>query len=247
MMKSSKFIWGIALVAVAVLLLLNAFGITLGLPESIPLWRILLGALCAVWTISELIKLNIPGIFFPLTFIVMLFERELAVALGIHTETGDIASTWLFLLIALLLTVGTSLILPRALRGHGFIKIGDTVKHKFGKHVGHVDRIGGRSVRYIDCSNGISEDIENELSACEIYFINTAAYDGNGTLTLNNDLGSIILHVPADWIVTTSIENSLGSIKIPHQAAEGGKILHLKGDNSLGSIVVLFYTDSEEN
>ena len=235
--QTSTIVWGIVLIAIAVLLLLNALGVKLGLPTDISPWRLLLGAGCVIWVLNELIKLNIPGIFFPLTFIVMLFEREIANALEINEGTGEIASTWLFLLVALLLTVGTSMLLPRFLKGHSVFSA---------RINGKIPKIGGRAVQYIDSTEGFHETVENNMSTCEVFFTNVASYMGNGTLTVENNMGCVIIHVPDDWYVSSSIENNMGSVKIPHQSDGVKKHLNVCGDNNMGSVVVEFYKAPSE-
>ena len=109
-MKKTRIFWGISLLLVAALLILDVLGVSLGLPENLPVWRIILAAIFFCAAIDEVIKGRIHGIFFPLTFIVILFEKELAALMGI--ESSDIASFWVFMLIALLLTIGFSLVCP---------------------------------------------------------------------------------------------------------------------------------------
>ena len=224
-MKRTRILWGVALLTAAILLLLNVFGVTLGLPSDIPLWRILLALLCATWAIHELLHLRIPGIFFPLIFIVMLFEKELARWLRI--PGGDLASVWVFLLIAFLLTVGSAVLLPKRLWLRLLSK-----KHKK-KH-------GGPSVtRTVDCAEPFSERIENNMGSCQVRFSNVEQYLGNGTLYISNNMGQVVLHVPKDWCVLSSIENHMGAVQIP-KGRDSGMPLTLTGENNMGSIRVVY-------
>ncbi|MBQ9783216.1 MAG: hypothetical protein IJW44_01710 [Clostridia bacterium] len=224
-MKRTRILWGVALLAAAILLLLNAFGVTLGLPTDIPLWRILLALLCATWLVNELLHLRIPGIFFPLIFIIMLFEKEIAHGLGI--ADGDLASAWVFLLIALLLTVGSAILLPKRLWVRLFTK-----KHKK-NHIGH------NQIRYVDCTEPFSERIENNMGSCEVYFSNADQYGGNGSLRVENNMGQVVLHVPKGWCVISSIENNMGSVQIPH-GRDSGMPLTVTGENNMGCVRVVY-------
>lgn len=225
-MKRTRILWGLGFIAVSILLILNAVGVTLELPENFPIWKIVLAAIFTLWALSSLIKLKIPSIFFPLTFVVMLFENEIAELLGI--EDGNIASVWGFLLIALLLTIGSALLIPKRL-----------IKKKFSGH--HCKLSKGNNIYYIDCSRPVDESIENNLGACDIFFANPELYDGNGVLRIENNLGSTTIHVPSDWNVISKMENNLGSVEIPRKENElCTKGIVLAGENNLGKINVVF-------
>ena len=113
-MKRTKILWGISLLAMAALIVLEILGVDFGLPDSISLRRLLVAVFFGTVALSALIRLRLPQIFFPLIFIVMLFEKELADLLGL--PDGNITSVWVFLLIGLLLTAGTAILFPSRLR-----------------------------------------------------------------------------------------------------------------------------------
>lgn len=225
MLKRTRLLWGISLLAAAVLLLLNAFGVTFGLPDGLPIWRILLALLCGTWALNELLHLRLPGIFFPLIFIVMLFEQELALALGV--ADGDLASFWVFLLIGLLLTVGTSILLPKRLWLRLLTK--KAKKNHAQKAV----------TREFDCAEPFSERIENNMGACNVRFSNVEQYKGNGSLHISNNMGHVALHVPKDWCVLSSIDNHMGTVRIP-RGKDSGMPLTLTGENNMGCISVIY-------
>lgn len=227
-MKRTRILWGIGLVAVALLLILNAVGVTLGLPADIPIWKIVLAVGFAVCVVNSIIRLKIPEIFIPLTFIAMLFEEEIAELFGV--ADGDIASVWEFLLVALLLTVGSALLLPKRL-----------FRKKAGVKVNVNHHHAGKNIYYIDCGNPVSEHIENNLGTCDVFFANPELYDGNGSVCIENNLGSVTVHVPVEWNVISKMENNLGSTEIPQsESLEGAKSIRLIGENNLGKISVVY-------
>ncbi len=227
-MKKTRILWGIAILLSAILLILDVFGVAFGLPEGISVWKVILGGLIFCWFINEIIHLRIYGIFFPIAFIVMLFERELALLLGI--ESGNIASGWEFLLVALLLTVGVALIIPKKRKPRNKVRVDS----------GH----RGNRTHYIDCSTTVGEYIENNISFCEVFFTNVEMYQGGGSVRLENNLGRIDLHIPKEWQVSLNIENNLGSVDAPPppKAPNGteAKKLDIMGENNLGKVTVIF-------
>lgn len=227
-MNKRRILWGIAILLSAVLLILDVFGVAFGLLEGMSVWKVILAGLIFCWMINEILSLRIYGIFFPIALIIMLFERELALLLGI--ESGNIASGWEFLLVALLLTIGVALIVPK--------------KHKLKNKV-HGDR-GNRGHRtvYVDCSGTVGEYIENDMGFCEVFFSNSEMYKGGGSVRVDNNLGRLDLHIPKGWQVSVNIENNLGSVDAPPPPANingsEAKKLDIMGENNLGSVSIIF-------
>lgn len=225
----SRIFWGVTMIVLAVALILGVAGFNFWLPEGIATWQLILAALCLLWLVHACVYKHFSQIFFPLAFIALLFESEIAVAVGV--ESGDLAPTWLFVVIAALLTVGTQLLFSR-----GVIVLHDADGASTRVNKG---RVTGSSVLYIDCGEQFNERIENNLGSCSVYFSNKEQFVSGSILAVENNLGSLVLHVPDEWVVTTTIENNLGSIKADGDAERTGeKVLRITGENNLGSIVI---------
>ena len=225
----SRIFWGVTMIVLAVALILSALGFNFWLPEGIATWQLILAALCLLWLVHACVYKHFSQIFFPLAFIALIFESEIAVAVGV--ESGDLAPTWLFVVIAALLTVGTQLLFSR-----GVIVMHDTDGNEVKVNKG---RVTGSSVLYIDCGEQFNERIENNLGSCSVYFSNKEQFVSGSILAVENNLGSLVLHVPDEWVVTTTIENNLGSIKADGDAERTGeKVLRITGENNIGSIVI---------
>lgn len=225
-MKKKSIFWGVSLICAAILIILDSVGAQLGFIMGLPVIKIILGIACVGWLANELWKRLIPHIFFPIAFIFMIFERQIAYACGI--ESGEIMSNWLVLICALLLTIGTGLIFRKA------VFCGEKAKksHK------HDKRMMGQTVKYIDCSDFVQDDVDNSMGSAEIFFENTDSYLGDGVINIDNSLGSIVIHVPNDWQVISNIENSLGSVDIDPGSSSGKKII-INGENSMGSVKIV--------
>lgn len=219
-MKKTRILWGIILLLVASLLILDAVGVSFGLPEDLPVWRIILSFFLLYFTVRQLIKGRIFTIFFPLTFIVMLFEKEIALAIGI--KSGNLASFWVFLLIAFLLTISSLLLFPN-----------------FRKRRGGILSVNSNRTVYLDCNKKVKRKIENNMGSYEVFFSNSNFYDGTGYIHIENNMGRIVIHIPSDWQVISRIENNMGYISVPPSGNyENGKRLELTGQTNMGSIEV---------
>ncbi len=238
-----RIFWGITFILFAILLTLQALGITINIFNIVPLWKMFLMAMFLYWIIEQVIKKHFSHVIFPLVFLVMAFEDELVTLLKI--ESGDIAPWWGFLLVGFLLTAGLSLLTKKP-----FIEVVVSSNNK-SKNKDSFKQNGAISsnVVYIDCANEknqpLHESIDNDLGSYSVYFVNTASYTGNGRLNIDNNLGSVTVYIPKDWSIVNKIDNNLGSIVIPKpEDSDNKKVLYLTGDNNLGKIEVQ-YLESE--
>jgi predicted membrane protein len=213
-MKNRNIFWGVVLICAALLILVDSIGSQYRLLSNISVVRLILGVVCVGWAVDEIVRRRLSMIFFPIAFAFLLFEGEIAQLFGIG---GRFISTWVVLAAALLLTIGTGMIFP---------KDGTGEKH----------RIMGASTKYIDCVNFTRENIENNMASYEIFFENTASYQGGGTLNIENNMGSCTVHAPREWHIIANIDNSMGSIKMPADGDPNGKPLYITGSNSMGGI-----------
>ena len=234
-MKSKKIFWGILLIALAGLLLLDAFGVWEPLAEKIgkiSIWAMICGAVLLLYIIRSLMHWKISRIFVPCALLFMLFEENIAVVCGLSKM--NIINNWILLLVAVLLTVGFAMIFPaKKVKKMGCCRSIST------ETVGnYAENSLGRAAVYIDSETFSPSHVENNLGASYVYFKNPEAYTGNGVLYIENNLGSLVLHIPSAWCAKISVENHFGSLQAPTK--ENGLLLHIKGENNLGSIRIVY-------
>ena len=222
---ANRIFWAIILLLSAALIILDAVGTGLGFLDGIPVIKIILGVLLLAMAVREGICLDYAGVIFSLTFLFLLFERNIARWCGI--ESGELINNWLALLAALLVVIALKLLTGgfRITACGG--KEDDVDKKSFGHYV-----------KYIDCTSFTREEVESNMGYCEIIFQNVDNYLSGGTLVVENNLGAMEIRVPASWHVDASIENSLGSVVLPREDTPDGKVLHIVGENNLGSLSV---------
>ena len=237
-MKKSRngLFFGIILVCAAVALILDGLGISIS-GAQISAWSIVGGVLCLAWLVVEIVELKFSHIFFPLAFIFLLFEGQIAAWLGYGDP--NLISNWIVLLAALLLTVGVGAL------GGNFKK---RKKIKSGENGNAVvintnekKNFSSASVIYVDAADLGEYEVENNCGSIHVYIENADRYGGGGALNVDNNCGSMVVHVPNAWRVVSSVDNSLGSVKIPsHETAEGAPVLKITGENNLGSLAITF-------
>lgn len=239
-MKTWNIFWGLGFILAAVLIILDATDAIAPLTSfvgDISIFAIILGLLLFAYIISRLITGKIASVFFPLSFIFMLFEENIAKLANLENE--DIISNWLVLLIALFLTIGFSFLIPhseksKGHRGNRGISVeitGNSAESSF-----------GASSIYVDCASFSPAHVENSFGACTIHFENVENYRGGQTLHIENSFGSMCINVPSGWVVNSSIENNLGGCSKQTDATPNdcGPLLYIKGENNLGALSIRF-------
>lgn len=241
-MKTWKIFWGLGFILSAVLLILDTAGIISPLMSfmgEVSVFAVILGLLLLAFLISRLIEGRIASVFFPLAFLFMLFEKNVAYMAGLENE--DIINNWLVLLIALLLFLGTSILFPHSngKKSHFFHRNHKGTVEYSGKYA--ENNLCSSSI-YVDCVEFSPAHIENNLGSCSVHFENAEQYKGGATLYVENNLGSMCINVPSGWLIKSTLENNLGGSHIPSvdNANDCGPILYIKGENNLGSITVQY-------
>ena len=232
--KISKIFWGFLLILAAALLICDGLGLLTGFNETfggVSAWMVVLGVLMLAWFFSELFKGHFSKIFFPLAFLFMIFEPNIAYVCALEEE--DILNNWLVFGCAVLLAAGVKLLFGgRSCKFHWTYK----------KNFDHEDTVSfrdvGSSTRYIDCTDFGTASIENNFGVYTVHFENPEAYTSGGHLRVENNLGRMIIYVPASWRLIVDIESNLGSTVWPSNREEDGPTLKITGENNLGSIEV---------
>lgn len=224
-MKKRSIFWGIVLICTAVLILLNSILGSLDLPRisGIPIVRLLLGVLCIAWIIDLLFHNDWRVIFYPLAFLFMLFQKD--IAQWIHAPGEKLISNWIVLLCAVLLHIGASILFPKR-------------RSKDLKNRQKNNQFASFS-QYIDCADFTNRKVEVNMGKCDVYFENIDLYPGDATLEIDLNMGKVLLHVPADWAVVPEVHNNMGSLHISPSTGGEGKRLTVTGENNMGEIRIL--------
>ena len=154
-MKKSNIVWAIALIVLAVAVILNTVGVDFGL-KNISAWKLV--------AIERCLEGEFSFLFIPLVIIFLILEKEIALACGI--PSGDIGPNWLFILSAVLLTIGVSMLLPN--KG---IKIHINAKGKNGRiKKDNVVRDGNTPESQETTANEPVSDVDDNSDDCDCDF-----------------------------------------------------------------------------
>ncbi len=224
MKKTGKSIfWGIVIVIGAILLLIDGLKLFSFGSYGLTPFKLFAALITLSWFLYELFRFKITRIFIPLALFFFSIESTLAYFLGI--EGGNIISNWKVIVVAILLSIGLKLLLPR--EGGIFWD-------------GHSNKLGTSTIYFdaADLSDANMRDIVGDVS---VYFVNKEAYSGDGEIEIRDVLGKVTVHVPKEWLIKTDVRDKVGRIRIPRQK-DGvyEKKLTLNVRDVVGDIKVVF-------
>ena len=220
--------WGLVLVLAAVVLILDGIGIEFG--YGINAWRIILGILLCAWLISVILYRHFPDIFIPLGLLFLVFEAPIAHA--IDPTKKELLPAWTVILVIVLLTIGFNIMLKPT---YGLLA---DKKNKSGADSA-MDTPQARFLYYnADKLDGAV--ISDQLGFAHIYIRNKNAYAGNAVISITNNLGKIILHLPTEWDVITQTGSNIGKIEVPPHTGIGEKSVTLVINDNVGNVQVVF-------
>ena len=240
-MKVGKIFCGLACIAVAVILILNAIGVLAPISSvfgEITFWQIFGGVALLCLTVATLISGDIGNAIILLGFIFMIFERNIAFVFY-KGGADDIINNWLVFGCSVLLAIGFSLLKPKKWKKVKKINTG-----KANVNLEFKSNEMGSSEIYVDCAEFgtkfTEQNVHNRLGVLEVRFVNADRYEGGGTLNVTNKLGATEIYVPKSWKITTSIDLSLGNVDDGCDAPpeDDAPVLNIVITNKFGSVEI---------
>ena len=244
-MKKSNIVWAIALIVLAVAVILNTVGVDFGL-KNISAWKLVASGLLLAFAIERCLEGEFSLLFIPLVIIFLILEKEIALACGI--PSGDIGPNWLFILSAVLLTIGVSMLLPN--KG---IKIHINANGKNGRiKKDNVVRDGNTPESQETTANEPALDNEDDSDDCDCDFdLNEKAFDKSfkeafkkGENAYYNRLSSTTKYVDCSKHREISCYNKLGSTEVYFTNTENFKgMAKLMVVNKMGNVEIFVPND----
>lgn len=258
----STIVWGLFIIAIAVFCILQALGVLGGFTSMfgvIPIWKLILGVGLLAIVVSGIVKLKFDEVFVPLGFIFMLFEKNIAFALGLEE---NIINNWLVFGCSCLLSIGFGLILPKRRRrfkikknykiknGHIRVDLDDDDKIEVEAEDNDVDNdfdgddfeeykndFATANTRYFDGATFKKGYVMINMGATDVIFENADKYQGGGVLKVECKMGALSVSVPEEWRVVTNIANRMGAVSDEHKNNDpDAPVLTIVGECVMGAI-----------
>ncbi|MBQ9416622.1 MAG: hypothetical protein IJU20_07270 [Clostridia bacterium] len=215
---SSSIAWGIVLIIGAVLLILNALDVLPFSQYGLGPWKLCLGALLVGISIQILLGRKPALLFLPLAGLFLVFEEAISNAVGKGGE--NLIPTWVVIVAAVLLWLGTEMVIPKRLStAHGIF-------HN-----------GGISL-YLDAEKDLQDAHVHDIAgSASVYMTNQDLYPGNGRLTVEDIAGKVTIYLPAQWRLFVHCSDVAGRVHVPKQPeGEYEKSLQVEVRDVAGSV-----------
>lgn len=241
MKKTNRFFWGVALIALAVLIILGQTGllsITIGIGKMI-------AAVIAIGLIVNGLSDRSYGAIFAGAGILWLLADDL---LGF-----DMVNAGTVIIVVILLAIGFEFLFPK--NNHKRIKKEDhkwedyEAADKVGEHqqVTDTDVNGfitctnrfGALAKYINSKDFKGGEIENSFGELKVYFDQAIILNSPIEIHVNSSFGSVQLFVPRSWNVQTDVAIFAGDVRDNHPVSSAtDPIVKIGGSVSFGSLMI---------
>ncbi|MDO5294161.1 MAG: hypothetical protein Q4F05_15590 [bacterium] len=233
-MKKQKIIWGLLLVLGAMVLI---FG-KLGYLGEIKPFSVIISAALGLIAILNLFKLEFTGVFFPLAFIGIIYDKEL----GITAITP-----WIILVAALLLSIGFSLIFHKHEHHVEYNRKKDFDEKDFdvidvedASNVTCSTKFGA-SAKYVNTDDFRQADLSCSFGAMKVYFDNAIIKEDKAVVHIDASFCGMELYVPKEWKVEDHLGVSLAGVTEKNRSqSNGSPVLVLVGNVSFSGIDIIY-------
>lgn len=241
MIKKEELLQGLALIAIAIVMMASA----LGYIPDIPWFKLLCGTLFGIGTISALLKLDFVGMLFSASIVAWIFEEELMI---------EHLTPFPLVVAAILLGLGLKMIFGKK---KGFITY--SRKDRDGHYVeGSIDDVrkeewqDGREVvlenvfnstsKYVNAAPFSEARLENTFGSVNVYFDNANVYQGVAKIDLENNFGKMNIYLPGKWRAQINQESTFGNVRV-HGEPNGdmdAPFVMVKAETNFGEINIYF-------
>lgn len=231
-MRKQNIIWGLLFLLAAVLIIMNEFGF-LG---DISILGIVISVIMVGILIVSVRAINFWGIFFPLA-IILIVNAEAFNATNV--------TPWPVLMIALLLSLGLSLLFNR--HGFSFIHLNsdtnfsDRFVFEQDSNVIKCSTTFGDCIKYVNTENLEKAYIKCSFGDIKLYFDNAMIPSGHADIYLDVSFGDVVLYIPRAWKVTSDAHLFFADLNIKHNTIESeGPTVTLHGNINFGDTVIKY-------
>ncbi|MBP2058550.1 putative membrane protein [Lactobacillus colini] len=243
----SRILWGIGFLLAGIFLLLEQLHL---ISLNLSLWTIIWTIIFAALGVSSIANKNIFGSVFSIAFLVIVYAKPLHITKLVP---------WTILLVALLISIGLSIIFKKSIVENEIIVngkrvdwkdvrpepfhaqevISQTSKTETGEEVVISQKLSDTS-RYIRSQNLHSVTINSFVGDAEIYLNHAKAAGESVIFNINASIGDIDIYLPNSWQIVNELDSTFGNIDYFGHSSETGTKLILRGSKKVGDLGIHF-------
>lgn len=235
-MRRSNFFGGLALIAVAVLLVANGMGVLPNVP-----WLQAIVSIClAIFSLKQIWKRHFFWSMISLGCVAWIWEGYL----GIEAITP-----FPLLLAAGLLGVGLNMMIGKkkhivsiTQEGHAVtIDEARTENWEDGRHV-TLENIFNSTSKYVNSDAFSTAEFQNVFGSANIYFNNAVVADGAADVDVENVFGQLNLYFPSTWRLQVNKEAVFGGVRICGKPCTDpdAPLIRMNAESVFGNVTIYF-------
>ena len=244
--NSGNVFWGIVLLALAALVVLNQIGFFF---VTFRLWDIVLAVIGLKVLIDAFVKGKVSNVPIAVGFIFIVLRNQALI---------PYVSTWTVITVAVLASVGLGFLFPRQRKWRVY-RFGDEIssgsfssessgwgenQHSSSDEIStdnnpSININFGSVSRYLYADALESVRLSCNFGGMEIYFDQVQLHENGATVYLDCRFGGIDLFVPRHWNVVEQVDNTFGGTDVARRIdplKEGAPTLTVVGDVSFGGV-----------
>lgn len=221
-----RVIFGIYLIAAAVLMLLCGTGVT----EGVPALKIAVPLLLFPIFVSGISRLGFVRILMPISLTAITFATELGI---------DGVSPWVIVIATLLLAVGCNVLVPKKTRlNFKKRKSGESFNNSDPDNIRIESHFGGVE-KYIESKCFTSASIDCSFSGVQLFFDKAVMNPDGAVIYIDASYSGICLHIPKGWQVVDRLDSTMSGVESINSEEKPLK-LRLEGRVSLCGVEIKY-------
>lgn len=231
-MKKERIYWGALFILASIALIINK----LGYFSDVNMFSIVATIFLVGIMIKSIMHVNFSGIFFPLAFICIIYDKQLGI-----TEL----TPWTVLIAALLGTIGFSIIFHKPSKWNNKKINWDSDEFEIidiedESHV-RLETSFASSIKYVNTDKFKQANLECSFGSMKVYFDNAILDEGKGIVKLEASFSVVELYIPKTWTVEDRSNVSFGGINEKNRN-EGtpDNTLVIVGDISFSGVDIIY-------
>lgn len=234
--KTKKILWGLLLLAAAVLILV---GKLTDFPAVGVLILLVLGAI----VISGILHKNFAMILFPIAIFIILYDEQLRLTA---------ITPWPVLGAALLGSIGLSVLFPGKAHwcecrcddkhwheGSGMAQ--ESAQEFLDGEEVRLENTFGETIKYISSTELSQVRLENSFGSLVVYLNNAVLKNNIADVRVECSFGTIVLYVPASWKTRLNVKQAFGGVDEKGACNPDSEItLQIWGEVSFGAIEIRY-------
>lgn len=233
--KTGRIFWGVFFVLAAAFVVVCRMGMFV----DVGIWSLIFTVFLVAIFVESLFHLKFPGIFFSAAFLAIIYAKPLGITSLVP---------WTVLGVALLLSIGFSLIFHKKYHYEKYCHKHDFDEHDFSEVIDEKDdsQINFKTsfagtIKYVNCDDFKRANLATSFGSLKVYFDNAIIQDDSAVIAVDVSFGDMEIYLPRDWELINKTDASFGEVKVKNRpSGVNAKKIIVAGHVSMGDLKIYY-------